>query len=159
MLGRRLASTAPLTDDVLTKLADANFVTLSGASGTATPAAADFDGAVARTLVLGGPESSVPPDTTPALAAGMVDVRAALAVGEVFDANGEVTERDVWIDEIAGDDALRGHLSTIDDVDRVEGRVAATLALAQLGTGAVGNYGLGRDQSVPANVVTSPIAP
>ena len=49
-------------------------------------------------------------------------------------------------------------VSTVDDVDRVEGRVASTLALAQLGTGAVGNYGLGRDQAVPANVVTSPVA-
>ena len=88
----------------------------------------------------------------------MVDGRAALAVGEVFESTGEVSERDVWIDGIAADDALRGHLSTIDDVDRVEGRVGATLVLAELGTGAVGNYGLGRDQAVPANVATIPVA-
>ena len=134
-----------LGEDVLAKLANAKFVTLTGVAGSPTPTAADFDGSLARSLVVGGPGSSVPPDTTPALAAGMVDGQAALAVGEAFDSSGEVTERDVWIDEIAGDDALRTHLSTIDDVDRVEGRVAATLALAELATGAVGNYGLGRD--------------
>ena len=158
VLGRRLAVAAPPVDDVLAKLAAAKFVTLSGVAGSPVPSAADFDGSLARTLVLGGPGSSVPPDTTPALAAGMVDVQARLAVGEVFDSSGEVTERDVWIDEIAGDAALQSHLSTIDDVDRVEGRVGATLALAELATGAVGNYGLGRDRAVPANVATVPVA-
>ena len=148
----------PLVDDVLAKLVDAKFVTLTGASGSATPVAADFAGDAARTLVVGGPDSSVPVDTTPALAAGMVDGEAALAVGEYFSGSGEISERDVWIDGIANDDQLRNHLSTIDDVDRVEGRVASTLALAELATGATGNYGLGRDRAVPANVVTTPLA-
>jgi len=160
LLGRRL-STAPqvLAEDVLGKLADAKFVTLSGASGSSAPVAADFTGDGARTLVLGGPGSSVPADTTPALAAGLVDGSAALAIGEIFGTVGEVTERDAWIDAIAGDDALRSHVSTIDDVDLVEGRVAATLALAELGTGASGNYGLGRERAVPANVVVNPVSP
>jgi hypothetical protein len=159
LLGRRLATSAPvLGEDVLANLVDAKFVTLTGASGSATPVPTDFDGTLARSLVLGGPTSAVPTDTTPALASGMVDGKAVLAVGEIFDSSGEVTERDAWIDEIAQDDALRTHLSTIDDVDLVEGRVASTLALAELGTGAVGNYGLGRDRAVPANVVTTPVA-
>lgn len=158
LLGRRLATAPPLVDDVLAKLVDAKFVTLTGASGSATPVAADFSGDTARTLVVGGPDSSVPVDTTPALAAGMVDGEAALAVGEYFSGSGEISERDVWIDGIANDDQLRNHLSTIDDVDRVEGRVASTLALAELATGATGNYGLGRDRAVPANVVTTPLA-
>ena len=77
LLGRRLAAPPPLVDDVLAKLADAKFVTLTGASGSTTPVPADFAGDTARTLVLGGPDSSVPVDTTPALAAGMVDGEAA----------------------------------------------------------------------------------
>jgi hypothetical protein len=159
LLGRRLAAAPPvLAEDVLSKLADAKFVTLTGVAGSAAPVAADFTGDTARTLLLGGPDSSVPADTSPALAAGMVDGEAALAIGEVFGTSGEVTERDAWIDAIAGDDALRNHISTIDDVDRVEGRVASTLALAELGTGASGNYGLGRDRAVPANVAVSPVA-
>jgi len=112
LLGRRLAAAPPAlgAEDLLVKLADAKFVTLSGVAGSAAPTAADFSGVSTRTLVLGGPGSAVPADTTPALAAGMVDGNALLAVGEIFTSGGEVTERDEWIDEIAGDDALRNHL-------------------------------------------------
>lgn len=160
LLGRRLAGPTPVppAEDVLANLAEAKFVTLSGVAGSPTPVSADFDGDIARTLVIGGPSSAVPADTTPALATGMVDGDARLVISEIFTSGGETTEREVWIDAIAGDDALRNHVSTVDDVDRVEGRVASTLALAELATGAVGNYGLGRDQAVPANVVTSPVA-
>lgn len=159
LLGRRLASPPiPGTDDVLAKLADAKFVTLSGVAGSPAPVATDFGIEGVRTLVLGGPNSSVPIDTTPALAAGLIDGSGAVAVGEVFTTGGEVTERDLWIDAIAGDDALRNHLSTVDDVDRVEGRVASTLALAAVGTGTFGNYGLGRAQAVPPNVLTTPLS-
>jgi hypothetical protein len=159
LLGRRLASApTPGTEDVLARLADAKFVTLSGVAGSPTPAAADFGADGGRTLVLGGPSSSVPPDTTPALAAGLIDGNAGVVVGEIFTTGGEVAERDQWIDEIAGDDALRNNLSTVDDIDRVEGRVAATLALAALATGTFGNYGLGREQAVPPNVLTTPLS-
>ena len=78
LLGRRLATAPPvLADDVLGKLADAKFVTLSGVSGSTTPGRGRLRPATrARTLVLGGPDSSVPADTTPALAAGLVDGEA-----------------------------------------------------------------------------------
>jgi hypothetical protein len=160
LLGRRLAAAAPApgADDLLVNLVDAKFVTLSGVAGSQTPTAADFSGVSTRSLVLGGPASAVPVDTTPALAAGMVDGGALLAVGEIFTTGGEVTERDEWIDALAGDDALRNHVSTIDDVDRVEGRVAATLALAEIATGTFGNYGLGREHTVPQNVLTTPLS-
>src|SRR6478609_2072541 len=160
LLGRRLAAAPPAlgAEDLLVKLADAKFVTLSGVAGSAAPTAADFSGVSTRTLVLGGPGSAVPADTTPALAAGMVDGNALLAVGEIFTTGGEVTERDEWIDAISGDDALRNHLSTIDDVDRVEGRVAATLTMAEVATGTFGNYGLGREHAVPQNVLTTPLS-
>src|SRR4051812_9585891 len=120
LLGRRLAAPAPApAEDVLVSLAAAKFVTLSGVAGSPTPAAADFDGDTARTLVVGGPTSLVPADTTPALATGMVDGEARVAIGEIFSSSAEATERDAWIDTIAGDDALRNHVSTIDDVDQV----------------------------------------
>ena len=61
-------------DDVLDKLADAKFVTLAGCRAAPTPTAADFAGvAAAHAACSAGPDSSVPADTTPALAAGMVD--------------------------------------------------------------------------------------
>jgi hypothetical protein len=155
-LGRRLASAPPLTDDLLTSLVDAKFVTLAGADGSPAPTAQEIAGDVARTLVLGGPTSPVPLDVVPALGGGLVDGKAKTAIGEVFAATDSVTDRSQWIDPIAGDDTINGSVSTIDDAERVEGQVAGTLALAELGTGGHGNYGLGRENTVPLNVNTTP---
>lgn len=158
VLGRRLASAPPATDDVLAALVDAKFVTLSGADGSPTPTTQEISGDLARTLVLGGPASPLPLDVVPALGGGLVDGKAKTAIGEVFATTDRVTDRAQWIDPIADDDALNGSVSTIDDVERIEGQVAATLALAELGAGGHGNYGLGRENTVPPNVNTTPSA-
>ena len=156
LLGQRLAAGAPATgDDVLTNLANADFVTLSGVAGSPAPTAADFV-AGARGLVLGGPQSPLPDGVEPALAGGMLDGAAKVVVGEAFVATEEVTDRATWIDSIADADALRNRLSTVDDVEGTAGQVASVLALAELGAGGHGNYGLGRDPTVPAKVVTVP---
>ncbi|MGZ4677726.1 MAG: copper transporter, partial [Acidimicrobiia bacterium] len=158
VLGRRLAGAAPAADDVLTKLADKKFVTLSGVAGSPTPAPSEIFGDAARTLVIGGPAVAIPDDLVPAVVGGVIAGGAKVAVAQAFVATEEVTERASWIDSIANADALRGRVSTIDDEERTEGRVASTLALAELGTGAAGNYGLGRDRAVPDKVVTVPTA-
>ena len=167
LLGRRLGATptatvppAPpvTTDDVLAQLADAKFVTLSGAAGSATPVATDFVGPASRVLELGGPGHAVPADVVPGVAGGVLDGGGSTAVGQVFVASEATPERGAWIDAIANQDGLRGKISTIDDVERLEGRVGATLALSELGLGSVGNYGLGRERAVPEKVSTVPIA-
>lgn len=158
VLGRRLASAPSPSDDVLAALVEAEFVTLTGADGSATPTAQEISGDLARTLVLGGPASPLPLDVVPALGGGLVDGRAKTAIGEVFSTTDRITDRAQWIDPIADDDTLSGAISTIDDAERVEGRVASTLALAELGAGGHGNYGLGRENTVPPNVNTTPTA-
>ncbi len=148
LLGQRLASPPPI-DDVLRKLADAKFVTLTGAAGSATPTPADFTGEGARILVAGGPSSPVPVSTVTDLAGGAVGLGGPTAIGQVFATTDTVKDRGTWIDLIAGTDELRNLVSTIDDLDLTSGRVAATLALAELASGAVGNYGLDRDRAIP----------
>jgi len=157
VVGRRLAAPPPTGDDVLVALADQKFVTLTGAAGSATPAAAEFSGD-ARALLIGGPASDLPADVVPALAGGLVDGKAKVAIGEVFVITDTVKNRSDWIDPIASDDALRNVVSTIDDLERIEGQVACTLALAELGAGGHGNYGLARERTVPEKVVTAPLA-
>ena len=126
---------AGLTDDVLDKLADAKFVTLEGPRAAPTPAPADFPAPGRGRWSSAAPRARCRPTPPPALAGGLVDgERRARGGGDLPD-GGEVTERDVWIDAIATTTRCATTLSTIDDVDRVEGRVAATLALAELGTG------------------------
>jgi hypothetical protein len=159
LLGQRLAATtAPTTDDVLNKLADAKFVTLAGASGSPTPTAADFVGPSTRVLEIGGPGHTVPIDLVPAVATGAIDASAPVVVAQAFVATDKGPDRAAWIDAIANADELRGRISTVDDVELVEGRVGATLALSELGLGTVGNYGLGRDRAVPEKIQTVPSA-
>jgi hypothetical protein len=158
LLGQRLGSTAPATDDLLTKLVDAKFITLSGAAGSNAPTAADFTGPSTRVLEIGGPGHPVPNDLVPSVAAGALDASAPVAVGEAFVASEQGPDRAAWIDAIANADGLRDKISTIDDLELIEGRVGATLALSELGLGTVGNYGIGRDRQVPAKLPTVPVA-
>ncbi len=159
LLGRRLAAAVSLgTDDVLAKLSDAKFVTISGVGGGETPAATEFLGDAARVLEIGGPDSDVPPDVIPGIARGIVGVAGAVAVGQIFTASEQTPDRSTWIDAIANDDALRNRISTIDDLDLTEGRIGATLALAELADGTVGNYGLDRERAVPERLPTVPVA-
>jgi hypothetical protein len=44
---------------------------------------------------------------------------------------------------------LSKSVSTIDDLELVQGRVAATLALEVISNGAIGHYGYGPDASSP----------
>ncbi len=71
-------------------------------------------------------------------------------MGEV-DPDG-TTNRGTWIAPIRNDDQLKTQVSTIDDVDLVQGRVASTLALAVLARGVVGAFGIGAgaQSTVPA---------
>jgi hypothetical protein len=109
-------------------------------------------------LEIGGPGHPVPSDLVPAVAAGALEASAAVAVGEAFVASDQGPDRAAWIDAIANADTLRDKVSTVDDLELIEGRVGTTLALSELGLGTVGNYGIGRDHQVPAKVPTVPVA-
>ena len=117
-------------------LAKAGFVTLEGV-GSEDVSATSFPGAGARALLVGGPESTITASgTTVELTQALVAAKALTAVGEVDP--DEATNRGVWLAPIRNDDQLKRQVSTIDDVDLVQGRVSATLALAVLARGVVG---------------------
>jgi Copper transport outer membrane protein, MctB len=144
-LARRLARGAavPGEPDVLDALAKAGFVTLEGI-GDGDVTASSFPGPGARSLLLGGPQSSITAaGTTRDLTRALVTASVPTAVGEI-DADGDnAPERGVWLAPIRNDDQLKTTVSTIDDVELVQGQVAAALALSDLGRGVVGDYGLG----------------
>ncbi|MGZ4689647.1 MAG: copper transporter [Acidimicrobiia bacterium] len=151
-LARRLTQGAavPGQPDVLDALAKAGFVTLEGI-GKADVSAADFPGSGARALLIGGPQSAITAENaTRDLTRALVGAKALTAVGELDPDN--ATNRGAWLASVRNDDQLKAVVSTIDDVDLVQGRVAAALALAGLGRGVVGSYGYGAgaQQSVPA---------
>jgi hypothetical protein len=148
-LSRRLAQgAASLAEpDVLDALAKAGFVTLEGAND-GDVSAATFPGSGVRALVLGGTESVMTARrTTVELTRDLVAAGVLTAVGEI-DAEA-ATERGDWLAPIRDDDDLKAAVSTIDDVDLAQGRVASTLALADLLRGIVGAYGIGAGAQAP----------
>lgn len=154
-LSRRLnrGVAIPGENDVVDSLAKAGFVTLEGV-GDSDVSAASFPGAGARALLLGGPESDIVARTTMAdLSRALVTANTLTAVGEVDP--DDATNRGLWLAPIRNDDELSSQVSTIDNVDLVEGRVAGALAIAALARGVVGSYGFGAgaDSTVP------PLAP
>ena len=167
LLGKRLgAAPDPLvlpnpptpapTEDLLTKLAAAKFITLTGASGSSSPVAADFVALASRVLEIGGPGHAVPTDVIPAVAAGVFSGGTPAVVGQAFTESDATPDRSSWIKVTTDEESLRNHVSTVDDVETVEGRVGATLALAELALGTVGNYGVAGERAVPEKLGTVP---
>jgi hypothetical protein len=150
-LSKRLAQGAAVAGqpDVLDALAKAGFVTLEGL-GNGDVNAISYPGTGARALLLGGPQSSITAkDATLDLTRALAGTSALTAVGEL---DPDDTSRGAWLAPIRNDDQLKQQVSTIDDVDVVQGQVASTLALAVLARGVVGAYGTGAgaQTTVPA---------
>ena len=148
----RLAGGAPQSGiDALRALVDAGFVTLDGA-GNDAPIPADLGGAGTRATLVIGDEASVPARLLVApIARVAVDEDLPLVAGEVFADGAEGTNRGDALTAIRDDEALDAEVSTVDDLDRIEGAVAAVLALGDLGRGVVGHYGIGdgADRQLP----------
>ncbi len=66
-----------------------------------------------------------------------------VVAGEVFDEKDGGPKRGAMLTPIRGSDDLKQAVSTIDDLDVVEGRVASVLALADFSRNVVGQYGYG----------------
>jgi hypothetical protein len=154
-LAFRLAQgAAPASEpDVLDNLAKAGFVTLEGL-GDGDVTAATWPGSGSRMLVLGGPASAITArGVVRDFTGSLVNAGAPTVVGEIYvDAEG-AAERGVWLAPIRADEQLNAAVSTVDDIDLVEGRVAATIALVDLARGVVGSYGYGAGATSPLPVV------
>jgi hypothetical protein len=150
LAARLVATPAAGQPDVLARLVDAGFLTFEGVDGQgSTFVAATYPGPDAQMFLLGGPagDITVKPFVRD-LASGLVERSAAPVVGEVFN-GGPGTTRGAWLAPIRGDATLAASLSTVDDVDVTEGRVASALALSDLLRGVFGSYGYGTGAKQP----------
>ena len=129
--------------DVLDSLAKGGFVNLEGPANS-NVTAASFPVAGTRILLLGGPASTITvPGTARQLTQSLVAANAPTVVGEVYKESDGAPDRGTWLAPIRSDDQLAAAVSTVDDVDLVQGRVASALALGDLAQGIVGSYGYG----------------
>src|SRR5205085_12539200 len=106
--------------------------------------AASCPGAGVRGLLIGGTNGHVNGNEVLApLGNALVANRLRLVVGDVFAEKDGGPKRGAMLAPIRGKDSLKQAVSTVDDLDLVEGRVASVLALADMNRNVVGQYGYG----------------
>ncbi len=156
-LAERLATgTVPETTDVLTTLTDAGFVRFEAVgddeedSGSFPPG---YPGSGARVLLIGGTDGSAESEAMmeflAPVARALVAVDLRVVAGEAFRQEEDGPEQGARLTVVRGDDELAAVVSTVDDLEQMEGAVAAALALVDLGQGVVGHYGYGDGASGP----------
>jgi hypothetical protein len=149
-------TTAPAPIDVLTALDDAGFISVTDGDASEF---ATFPSRVAHVLVVTGDNSHF---LGAGITSGFVRALAGLdvpaVVTAVYDAGSDpktAPERGAALSSILDDRVLSKAVTTVDDLDLEQGRIAATLALGVVANGAIGHYGYGPDASAPLPPHTS----
>jgi hypothetical protein len=157
VLAERLASgvAADPQSDPLARLVDAGFLRYRSVDGSPTPPPAfpsAWPGAGARVLYA---THSLPGPVAPQAQRVAAHAEAFAARGvptvvadEHIDADG-APERGAILANARDDEQLRARISTVDDLELVDGRVATLLAAADLGRGVNGRFGYGAGVSGP----------
>lgn len=128
----------------LSPLIQGGFLSWSAANNTVPLESQVFSDT--RLVLASGANASVPNDQLMvplgnALAQGTQ--RRVVAVESAIPASGDTTEqRAVFVQSFRQNQQIRDSISTVDDLELSTGRVAAVLALSQLGDGRTGHYGL-----------------
>jgi hypothetical protein len=137
-----IAGEAP-SDDVITQLHDAGFLDVDLAGDNVDLALFPNEGA--RALVITGSHSQLrESDATLAVAHAFDDSDAPTVVAEVFDdRDDDIADRGEAVAPVRADDVLADRVATLDDLELIQGRVTAVLALQDLANGVVGHYGYG----------------
>jgi hypothetical protein len=140
----RIADGVPASgSDPLRALQDAGFVTLGGV-GADAPVADRIGGTGTRAVLVTGTGAAVPARLVVLPVARVAfDRGVSLVAAEVFPSDTQAANRGDSLAAVRADEALTDRVSTVDDLERTEGSVAAVLALADLGRGVAGDYGIG----------------
>ncbi len=153
----RPASTTTVPDgaDVLETLVDAGFVSIEEVGGTGDDGGGDQGGTSGdkdtedvRFLLVGGTESELfDTGVLVELARACLAEGSSTVAAEVYVESDEGPDRGAVVSPIVGDDVLDESVTTVDDLDLVEGRVSAVIGLEELADGTVGHYGYGSGAS------------
>ena len=114
-----------------------------------------FPARAGNVLVITGDDSHfLGSDMTASFARALVSAKMPTVVGALYDAGGqpaEAPERGAALAPILDDHVLQRAVSTVDDLELTEGRIATVLALETIGPPGnnVGHYGYGTGASSP----------
>jgi hypothetical protein len=148
----RAGGTASSGDgDLLTALADAGFVQFQTVGDTPDDFSLEsYPGLGSRVLLVDGTGAELAVDgTVVPLARTLAADAVPVVAGEVYLEEDGGPDRATGVAPIRDDDELASSVSTVDDLDQLQGRIAAVLALADLTRGTVGHYGEGSGATAP----------
>ena len=146
--------------DLLAALADAGFISFEpvGTQGDGFSPASLSAGDV-RVLLIDGTNGQVNGnEVLVPLGNALVANRLRLVVGDVFAEKDKGPKRGATLAPIREDDTLKQAVSTVDDLDLVEGRVSSVLALADMNRNVVGQYGYGTGRDEERAGMAEPVA-
>ena len=157
VLARRIGAgvAADPSDDVLARLASAGFVTYRAVGDAPAPSPtfpAAWPGAGARAIYVVHPvvgETAPQAERTAARAAALAGAGVDTTAAEDHRDGEGVPARGQVLTNVRDDETLRTRLSTVDDLDLVDGRIASVLSSADLGRGVSGRYGVGSGTQGP----------
>jgi hypothetical protein len=136
--------------DVLSALEKAGFISVTDGDASA------FNVFPAHTVdvleVTGDGSDFAATDLTAAFARAAVNVKLPTAVAAIYEAGSDQAKapvRGATLAAILDDNVLSHAVSTIDDLDQIQGQIAAVLALEVIGGGNIGHYGYGTGASAP----------
>ena len=128
------------------------FLDWEGAAGGNDVTAVNL--ASTRVLIASGSAANVPNDQLAVPLLRLLAVQPAkrwVAIESGSDASSTTSgTRALFVDPLRNDNAIKGRVSTVDNIESGQGQVAAVLALAQLADGRIGNYGVGGSADAPA---------
>jgi Copper transport outer membrane protein, MctB len=134
--------------DVLPALRDAGFLDFTDGNKTAL---AEFPARAARALVITGTNSRLlGSGTMLSFVQSLIATSVPTVLGEAYDDHGlvpPVPQRGAAVAPVRGDTTLAKDVTTLDDVELTQGKVAAVIALDEVAEGTVGHYGYGQGAS------------
>lgn len=134
--------------DPLRDLADGGFVTYQDV-GEVESGVEVLAGVGEQVVLVSGPGAQLSPELTLGLGQGLVRAGVPAVLAEAWQEQDGGPARGTVAGLVRDQDELADAVSTVDDLDLVQGRVAATLALADLRNGVRGHYGYGSDADRP----------
>lgn len=161
-LGKRVQSTseagtttttAEPSGDVLEQLTTAGFLTIDPVGASGTNDLSTFPTPGPRVIVLGGGDSDlVANPVVEPLASAFSALDVPTVAGELDADSDAQPARGTTLATIVGNNALDHSVSTVDDVDLVQGQVAVVLATEDSGRAQFGHYGYGKgaDRALPS---------